>query len=70
MFYKIEKATGGNVRDKNGEEYLLIECHMAQSKAGTNVGYTFFETRSAALAFYGVEEGPESEMFPREEANE
>lgn len=68
MFYKLEKATGGNVCDKNGEEYLLIECHMAQSKAGTNVGYTEFPTRSAALAFYGVQDVPEEELFPREEA--
>lgn len=68
MFYKLEKAKGGNVRDKNGEEYLLIECHMAQSKAGTNVGYTEFPSRQAALEFYGVEEVPEEEMFPQEEA--
>lgn len=67
MFYKLEKAKGGNVRDKNGEKYLLIECHMAQSKAGTNVGYTEFPTREAALAFYGVEGIPEEEMFLREE---
>ena len=70
MFYKLEKAKGGNVRDKNGEEYLLIECHMAQSKSGTNVGYTFFESRSTALAFYGVSDIPESELFPQEEAEQ
>ena len=68
MFYKLEKAKGGNVRDKNGEEYLLIECHMAQSKAGTNVGYTEFQSRQAALDFYGVQDIPESELFPQEEA--
>lgn len=68
MFYKIEKAKGGNVRDKNGEECLLIECHMAQSKAGTNVGYTEFPSRAAALAFYDVQDVPEEELFPMEEA--
>ena len=68
MFYKLEKAKCGNVRDKNGEEYLLIECHMAQSKAGMNVGYTEFSTRSAALDFYGVSDIPEDELFQQEEA--
>lgn len=68
MFYKLEKASDGNVRDKNGEEYLLIECHMAQSKEGMNVGYTEFPSRQAALAFYGVQDIPESELFPQEEA--
>ena len=70
MFYKLEKAKDGNVVDANGEKYLLIECHMAQSKAGTNVGYTEFPTRSAALDFYGVEEVPEEELFPQEEGAE
>lgn len=68
MFYKLVKDENGNVRDKNGEEYLLIECHMAQSKAGTNVGYTAFPSRQAALDFYGVSDIPESELFPQGEA--
>jgi hypothetical protein len=67
MFYKLEKSEYGECRDKNGVRYTINECGMSQSKAGTNVGYTFFETRSAALAFYGVEDIPEEEMFPMEE---
>lgn len=64
MFYKLFKDENGNVIDANGEKHLLIECHMAQSKAGTNVGYTFFETRQAALDFYGVQDIPEDELLP------
>ena len=64
MIYKLFKDENGNVVNANGEKYLLIECNMAQSKAGTNVGYTEFPTRSAALAFYEVTEIPEEEMFP------
>ena len=66
MFYKLFKDENGNVVDANGEKYLLTECHMAQSKAGTNVGYTEFPSRQAALDFYGVSDIPEDELFPME----
>lgn len=68
MFYKLTKDEFGNVRDKSGTRYILSECVAAHGPQGLNVGYTEFPTRSAALAFYGVEEVPEEEMFPREEA--
>jgi hypothetical protein len=64
MVYKLEKNEEGNVRDKNGVRYNLIECRVVYSPAGVNVGFTEFPTRSAALAFYGVEDVPEEEMFP------
>jgi hypothetical protein len=67
MVYKLEKNEEGNVRDKNGVRYSLIECRVVYSPAGVNVGFTEFPTRSAALAFYGVEEVSEEEMFPMEE---
>jgi hypothetical protein len=56
------------VRDKNGVRYRLAECVAAHTPQGLNVGYTEFPTRSAALAFYGVQDIPEEEMFPMEEA--
>ena len=68
MFYKLTKNEDGNVKDKNGVRYRLAECVAAHTPQGLNVGYTFFESREAALAFYGVEEVPEEEMFPGEEA--
>lgn len=72
MFYRLEKTESGysNVVAANGEKYLLIECGMAQSKAGTNVGYTEFPSRQAALDFYGVSDIPEDELFPHEEGAE
>lgn len=66
--YKLEKSEYGECRDKNGVRYTLNECGVAYTPKGKNYGYTEFPTRSAALAFYGVEEIPESEMFPMEEA--
>lgn len=66
MVYKLEKNEEGNVRDKNGVRYNLIECRVVYSPAGVNVGFTEFPTRSSALAFYGVEDIPEEEMFQQE----
>lgn len=68
MVYKLTEDEFGNVRDKSGARYVLSECVAAHTPQGLNVGYTFFESRAAALAFYGVEEIPESEMFTMEEA--
>ena len=68
MFYKLIKDENGNVRDKNGVRYHLIECQTAHTKNGVNYGYTEFPSRQAALVFYGVEDIPESELFPQEEA--
>lgn len=67
MFYKLTKNEDGNVKDAQGVRYRLAECVAAHTPQGLNVGYTFFETRSAALAFYGVEEVPEDELFPHED---
>ena len=67
MVYKIEKDENGSVRDKNGVRYMLSECRIAYTPQGVNYGYTFFATRADALAFYGVEDVPEEEMFPRED---
>lgn len=66
MVYKLTKDENGNVRDKDGARYILSECVAAHTPQGLNVGYTEFPTRSAALAFYGVEDVPEDELFPRE----
>lgn len=63
--YKLEQSEYGECRDKNGVRYTINECGVAYTPQGVNYGYTFFETRSAALAFYGVEEVPEEEMLPR-----
>lgn len=67
MVYKLEKDENGNVRGKDGARYMLSECRIAYTPNGVNVGYTEFPTRSAALAFYGVEEVPEDELFPQME---
>lgn len=64
MVYKIEKDENGNVRNAKGERYMLSECRVAYTPQGVNVGYTEFPSRQAALAFYGVSDIPESEMFP------
>jgi hypothetical protein len=64
MVYKIEKDENGNVRNAKGERFMLSECRVAYTPQGVNYGYMFFPTRSAALAFYGVEDIPEEEMFP------
>jgi hypothetical protein len=66
--YKLEKSEYGECRDKNGIRYTLNECGVAHTPQGLNVGYTEFPTREAALAFYGVQDIPEEELFPREEA--
>ena len=68
MFYKLTKNENGNVKDKDGVRYRLAECVAAHTPQGLNVGYTEFESREAALAFYDVQDIPEDEMFPREEA--
>lgn len=70
MVYKLTKDEFGNVRDKDGVRYRLAECVAAHSPQGLNVGYTFFPTRADALAFYGVEEVPEEELFPTEDFSE
>ena len=72
MFYKLEKTESGysNVVSKSGEKLLLVECGMAQSKAGTNVGYTEFPSRESCLAAWGLTEVPEEELFPQEEGDE
>lgn len=68
MFYKLVQDDNGRLRDASGVRHSLIECVAAHTPQGLNVGYTEFPSRSAALAFYGVEEIPEEEMFPMEEA--
>lgn len=65
MFYKLTKNENGNVKDKNGVRYRLAECKAAHTPQGLNVGYTFFETRAAALAFYDVQDVPEEELLPQ-----
>lgn len=67
MFYKLTKNESGNVKDAQGVRYRLAECVAAHTPQGVNYGYTFFPTREAALAFYGVEDIPEEELFPRED---
>ena len=64
MFYRLTEEEFGNVRNKNGTRYILSECVAAHTPQGLNVGYTEFPTRAEALAFYGVEDIPEEEMFP------
>ena len=66
MVYKIEKDENGNVRNAKGERFMLSECRVAYTPQGVNYGYTAFESRSAALAHYGVEDIPESELFNTE----
>ena len=66
MVYKIEKDENGNVRNAKGERFMLSECRVAYTPQGVNYGYTFFETRAAALAHYGVEDIPEAELFGTE----
>lgn len=66
--YKLEKSEYGECRDKDGVRYTLNECGVAITPKGVNYGYTEFPSRSAALAFYGVSDIPESELFPQEEA--
>lgn len=68
MVYKLEKDENGNVRNAKGERFMLSECRVAYTPHGVNVGYTEFPTRQEALAFYGVSDIPEEEMFPREGA--
>ena len=64
--YKLEKSEYGECRDKNGVRYTLNECGVAITPQGVNYGYTFFETRQAALSFYGVSDISESELFNAE----
>ena len=66
MFYRLEKDENGNVRGKDGTRYMLSECRVAYTPNGVNYGYTAFESRAAALAAFGVEDIPESELFPQE----
>lgn len=66
MVYKIEKDENGNVRNAKGERFMLSECRVAYTPNGVNYGYTAFESRSAALKHYNVEDIPESELFPQE----
>lgn len=67
MVYKIEKDEDGNVKDKNGVRYMLSECRVAYTPQGVNYGYTEYPSRQAALAAFGVEDIPESELFKTEE---
>ena len=66
MVYKLEKDENGNVKDKNGVRYMLSECRVAYTPQGVNYGYTAFESRAAALAAFGVQDIPESELFNTE----
>lgn len=66
MFYKLEKSEHGECRDKNGVRYTINECGVAITPQGVNYGYTEFESRSAALSAFGVEDIPEEEMFNAE----
>ena len=63
MFYKIEKDENGNVKDAQGERFMLSECRVAYTPQGVNYGYTAFESRAAALKHYNVEDIPEEELF-------
>lgn len=65
--YKLEQSEYGECRDKNGVRYTLNECGVAITPNGVNYGYTEFESRTAALAAFGVEDIPESELFKTEE---
>lgn len=64
--YKLEKSEYGECRDKAGTRYTINECGVAITPQGVNYGYTAFESRAAALAAFGVEDIPESELFPQE----
>lgn len=66
MFYKLEKSEYGECRDKAGARYTINECGVAITPQGVNYGYTEFPSRAAALAAFGVEDIPESELFPQE----
>jgi len=55
------------VRNAKGERFMLSECRVAYTPKGINYGYTEYPSRSAALAAFGVEEIPESELFPNME---
>lgn len=66
MVYKLEKDENGNVRNAKGERFVLSECRIAYTPQGVNYGYTEFESRSAALAAFGVEDIPEEELFNTE----
>lgn len=64
--YKLEKSEYGECRDKNGVRYTINECGVAITPQGVNYGYTEFQSRADALAAFGVEDIPESELFPQE----
>ncbi|MBR5623249.1 MAG: hypothetical protein IKW49_08705 [Opitutales bacterium] len=64
--YKLEKSEYGECRDKAGVRYTLNECGVAITPQGVNYGYTEFPSRADALAHYGVEDIPESELFGTE----
>lgn len=64
MVYRKEKDENGNVRDKNGERYILSECNVAYTPQGVNVGYTEFDSREACYAEWELEDIPEEELFP------
>lgn len=66
MVYKIEKDENGNVRNSKGERFMLSECRVAYTPKGINYGYTEYPSRAAALAAFGVEDIPESELFNTE----
>jgi hypothetical protein len=66
MVYKIEKDENGNVLGKDGTRFMLSECRVAYTPQGINYGYTEYPSRAAALAAFGVEDIPESELFPQE----
>ena len=66
MVYKLEKDENGNVRNANGERFMLSECRVAYTPQGVNYGYTEYPSRQAALAAFGVEDIPESELFGTE----
>ena len=65
MVYKLEKDENGNVRNAKGERFMLSECRVAYTPKGINYGYEEFESRSAALAAYNVEDIPEEEYLER-----
>ena len=64
--YKLEKSEYGECRDAQGARYTLNECGVAITPQGVNYGYTAFESRSAALAAFGVEDIHEEELFNTE----
>lgn len=70
LYYRIEKTDGslGDVKDAEGNLYILCETGAAFSAAGKNIGYTQFPSREACLSAWNLTELTEEEMFPPSES--